>query len=108
MKYVPVLFGVAMAFVDVFVLGALRAKHEHPEKISRWVLPIAFLVYGLQSMVFYKSLDYSSLVVMNVIWDVSSDMLVSLAGFWVFREVLTRSQIAGILLGVVSIYLLSR
>lgn len=88
--------------------GALRAKHEHPGRISTWVLPIAFLVYGLQSMVFYKSLDYSTLVVMNMLWDVSSDILVSIVGFLFFREVLTKSQVAGVLLGMLSIFLLSR
>jgi drug/metabolite transporter (DMT)-like permease len=108
MKYIPVLFGLAMALVDVFVLGALRAKHEQPEKISKWVLPVAFVVYGLQSLVFYKSLDYSSLVVMNMLWDVASDILVSLVGFLFFKEVLTKSQIAGVLFGIISIFLLSR
>lgn len=108
MKYVPVLFGFTMALVDVFVLGTLRLKHEHPERISKWVLPIAFIVYGLQSIVFYKSLDFSNLIIMNLLWDISSDILVSLVGFLFFKEVLSKSQIAGVLLGIVSIYLLSR
>ena len=108
MKYVPVLFGFAMALVDVFVLGALRLKHERPERISRWILPIAFLVYGLQSIVFYKSLDYSNLIIMNLLWDVSSDILVSLVGFLFFKEVMSKSEIVGVFLGMVSIYLLSR
>lgn len=108
MKLVPVLFGLAMAFVDALVLGALRAKHEHPEKLKNWILFIAFVVYGLQSMVFYKSLDHASLVVMNMLWDVSSDILVSLLGFFVFKEVLSQSQLVGVLLGIASIYLLSR
>jgi len=108
MKYIPVLFGLTMAFIDVFVLGALRLKHEHPARLSKWVLPIAFLVYGLQSILFYKSLDYSNLVVMNMMWDVSSDILVSVVGYFFFREILSASQIAGVLLGMVSIYLLSR
>ncbi len=97
-----------MAIVDVFVLGAIRAKHEHPQNFSKWVLPIAFIVYGFQSIVFYKSLDYANLVTMNMLWDLSSDIFVSIAGFFFFREILTKSQVAGILLGMVSIYLLSR
>ncbi len=100
-------FGFVMALIDVFVLTALRMKHEQPERF-RWVLYGAFIVYGLQSLIFYKALDYTGLVVINMLWDVSSDILVSLVGFLFFKEVLSNSQVAGVLLGIVSIFLLSQ
>lgn len=100
-------FGFLMAFIDVFVLTALRLKHEHPER-TYWVHILAFLVYGFQSILFYKSLDYANLVVMNMIWDVTSDILVSLVGFFFLKEVLSNSQVLGVLLGIVSVVLLSQ
>jgi drug/metabolite transporter (DMT)-like permease len=103
-----VVFGFVMALIDVFVLTALRLKHEQPPEELRWVLYVAFLVYGLQSVFFYKALDYNGLVVMNMLWDILSDILVSIVGFVVFKEVLSDSQIAGLLLGVLSVFLLSR
>lgn len=101
-------FGFLMALIDVFVLTALRLKHEHPDQSYNWVHVLAFLIYGFQSIMFYKSLDYANLVVMNMIWDVSSDILVSLVGFFFLKEVLSNSQVLGVLLGIVSVVLLSQ
>jgi drug/metabolite transporter (DMT)-like permease len=106
MKY-AIVFGFVMALIDVFVLTALRLKHERPERYT-WLLYGAFLVYGLQSLLFYKALDYTGLVVMNILWDVTSDVLVSAIGFLFFKEALSNSQVLGLLLGVVSILLMSR
>lgn len=104
---IAVAFGFVMALIDVFVLTALRLKHKQPDQYV-WVHVLAFIVYGFQSILFYKSLDYANLVVMNMLWDVSSDILVSLVGFFFLKEVLSNSQILGVLLGIASVALLSQ
>ena len=106
MKYSkPLLFGFLLAAVDVVILSMLKMKSAG--KINtQWVFLIAFLVYGTQSLIFYKSLNYSSLTVMNLMWDVMSDIMVTMIGFFVFREVLSQKQMLGVVFAFLAILLL--
>lgn len=101
----PVLFGIAMAIIDVFVLSLLKMKHSG-QIIGTWVFLVAFLVYGSQTFIFYKSLSYSSLDNMNMLWDITSDIAVALMAVYFFKESLTQSQMFGLVLGMIAIYLL--
>ncbi len=101
----PVLFGFAMALIDVFILSLLKMKHSG-QIVGSWVFLVAFLVYGCQTIIFYKSLSYSSLVNMNMLWDISSDICVALIAIYLFKENLTTSQMFGLGLGMFAIYLL--
>ena len=94
-----------MASIDVIVLSLLKMKYLN-EITGNWVFVVAFLVYGCQSIIFYKSLQYSSLTQMNILWDVTSDLLVTIVGLYVFKEVITSTQKIGILFAIAAIFLL--
>lgn len=100
-----VLFGLSMAMVDVFVLSLLKMRYNKTITTD-WVFIIAFLIYGFQTVIFYKSLSYGNLTNMNLLWDLSSDILVTIVGIYFFKEAVTTLQRVGILLGMISIYLL--
>ena len=55
---------------------------------------------------FYYSLEHGSMTVMNITWDILSDVLVAMIGFFVFGETLTLTQCFGLLLAFVGIALL--
>ena len=79
----PILFGIAMACIDVVILSMLKMKHMGTLQ-STWIFVIAFCVYGFQSLIFYKSLDYANLTRMNLLWDICSDVLVTIIGLYLF------------------------
>jgi multidrug transporter EmrE-like cation transporter len=97
--------GLFMAAIDVFVLSAMKLKSIG--SLNGWVLPIGVLVYSLQPLIFYKSLGEETMTVMNLFWDLSSDVLVTLVGLFVFKEYLTPRRMAGVALSLVSLFLLS-
>ena len=98
-------FGLIMAIIDVFVLSAMKMKSLG--KLNGWVLPVGILVYSLQPLLFYTSLQYDTMTVMNLVWDLSSDVLVTLVGLLVFKEYLTPRRLAGVALSLISLFLLS-
>ncbi len=93
---VPLLYGVSMAAIDVVILSLLKLFNIG-----------AMLVYALQPILFLKSLSFSSLTVMNLLWDVSSDVLVTLVGLFYFKEELSTPKKLGVGLSLISIFLLS-
>jgi multidrug transporter EmrE-like cation transporter len=94
-----------MAGIDVVVLSLLKARHIG-EVTGNWVFIFAFLVYGFQSIVFYKALSFATLTTMNIVWDVTSDVLVTLMGLYFFKEALTWSQKIGVLFAMIAMVLL--
>lgn len=105
-KWHTILFGISMALIDVFVLGGLKAKHLGKLN-GMWMLPLAMGVYALQPIIFSKSLSFDSLTVMNLVWDLSSDVLVTLVGLLYFAEKLSPRRMIGVGLSLISLMLLS-
>ncbi len=95
-----------MAFIDAFILSALKAFHLGWIQ-WRGILMIAMLVYACQPLLFLQSLSHSSMTVMNLLWDVSSDVLVTVIGVFYFSEKLSPFKRLGVLLSIVSVMLLT-
>lgn len=91
----PILYGVMMALIDVVVLSSLQMYHLRWIK-SGFVLLFSYLAYGFQALLFYKSLSISNLTLMNLLWDVISDVMVTIVGLYVFKEQISTKQYIGI------------
>ena len=98
--------GLILALIDATVLPLLKLRFTH-KVTGLWPLVVAFLAYGSQTLIFFNSLRYETMTVMNVLWDVMSDIIVTLIGLFVLKEVVTMKKLAGIGFGVVALYLLS-
>lgn len=100
------LHGLALAIIDATVLPLLKLRFSH-KVTGLWPLVVAFLAYGSQTLIFYNSLRYETMTVMNVLWDVMSDVIVTFIGLFILKEVVTTKKLIGIAFGFVSLYLLS-
>jgi multidrug transporter EmrE-like cation transporter len=104
---VPViLFGLAMASLDGVILSMLKAINLGWLQSLRW-MAVPTLVYAVQPWIFLQSLKLESLTVMNLLWDVMSDVIVTLIGLFYFGETLTMSKKLGVVLSLVSVFLLT-
>ncbi len=102
---IPFRYGATMASIDAFMLSFL--KYISLEKLSpKWVL-LPMFVYMLQPVLFYFSLQYETLTVMNLLWDVISDVIVTMIGLFVFQEKIGPYKKAGVILSFFSILLMS-
>jgi drug/metabolite transporter (DMT)-like permease len=73
----------------------------------RGVILLSMLVYACQPLLFLESLKYNSLTVMNLLWDVMSDVIVTLIGLYYFQEKLSKTKKLGVLFSLISIFLLT-
>ncbi len=95
MNYTQYLYALYMASIDGLVMSSLKAYKVGMIK-SILVFPIAMLVYGFQPLVFYRGLGFESMTVLNVLWDVLSDVIVAVIGVFIFGEKLTTQQCVGL------------
>ncbi len=65
------------------------------------------LFYAIQPWIFLKGLQFSSMTVLNLSWDLLSDVLVTMAGLIYFREYMTGLRIFGITFSFLAIILFS-
>ena len=84
-SFLPIFFGTMMASLDVLMMSL--AKLSSKGKIAyNFALPLATGIYALEPYIFFKSLNYESLTAMNLIWDLTSDVLVTILGVFYFKE----------------------
>lgn len=99
-------FGGSMALIDTFILSSLKAFHLGWIE-WRGILIVSMLIYSFQPLLFLESLKYNSLTVMNLLWDVMSDVLVTTIGLFYFSEKLTKFKKLGVFFSFISIILLT-
>ena len=102
---IPLVYGTYMATVDVFMLGLLKAINLG--WVSSTLVFLPTLIYAMQPWVFLASLKFESLTVMNLLWDVISDVLVTGMGLFFFKDSITRTKMVGVALSFVTILLLT-
>lgn len=102
---VPLGFGAAMATIDAFMLSFLKYMNKHKEYAS-WIL-LPMIIYACQPVLFYFSLQYETLTVMNLLWDVISDVIVTFIGLYVFEEKIGPYKKLGVIFSFFSIILMS-
>ena len=95
-----------MAIMDSIVLSLLKALSIG---LIQWkgIILISMLIYSIQPLIFLQSLKTTNLTIMNLLWDVISDVLVTAIGIFYFSEKLSYTKKVGVALSIVSIILLS-
>jgi multidrug transporter EmrE-like cation transporter len=105
-EWMPLLFGTTMAGIDVFMLSLIKIISENKSKLIRWMI-LPTIIYSIQPWIFLESLKFESLTVMNLMWDLISDILVTLFAFFYFGERLGPYKTIGVFLSLISITLMS-
>jgi multidrug transporter EmrE-like cation transporter len=81
----PILFGLVMALIDITMMGTLKFIDQG--KLAYNVgFPIATLLYAFEPYVFLKAMAHSNMLTTNLIWNLASNILVTLAGVFFFKE----------------------
>jgi drug/metabolite transporter (DMT)-like permease len=106
LNWVPIGYGLLMASIDVFMLGLIKIISKDAFRFLKWMV-VPTLIYALQPWIFLSSLRFESLIVMNLMWDLISDVLVTATGFLYFKERIGPYKTLGVILSFVSIILMS-
>ena len=70
-------------------------------------LYLPMILYSLQVPLFYYGLHSTSMTVLNITWNLFSNILVTLMGIFLFKEKLNGLKTVAIIMGISSIMLLS-
>ena len=99
-------WGGLMALMDSTVLSLLKAYNIGWIKWNGVIL-ISMLIYSIHPIIFLESLKTNGLIIMNLLFDVLSDIIITCVGLFYFSEKLTGIKKVGVLLSVISVILLS-
>lgn len=103
MDYIPVVFASILSTVDVVAFALV--KEVVLKDMNTYFVIAAMLLYAIQPLILWKSLQYESLTIVNVLWNVISSIFVAILGIGFFREKLSYRELIGCVFGLLSVYL---
>jgi multidrug transporter EmrE-like cation transporter len=106
LNVVPIAMASLMAFIDTIVLSGLK-KYSTGDTNYGISIPLGMLLYSLQPLLFLHSLKFESMTVMNMMWDVMSDIYVTAIGLTYFKEKISRIKMIGLSFAFIAVFLLS-
>ena len=103
---VPLAMATGMASIDALVMAGMK---QYDMGVIPWrgIVPIAMLIYSFQPYIFLQALQYESMTVMNILWDIISDILVTVLGIFYFKEQISSMKQVGLAFAFISIVLFS-
>jgi multidrug transporter EmrE-like cation transporter len=76
--------------------------------LSRGIgIPLSVGLYALEPLIFLKALNYEGMVVTNLVWNLMSNIIVTLQGIFVFGESIKGLRWLGVLMSLFSLGLLA-
>ncbi len=90
--------------LDVLASTLFKKSVDHKKKNYMY---IGLLLFAINDFLFFKLLNYKNVAIATSIWDVTSLVLINLVSVIYFGEHLKIKQKLGILIGIISLVLLS-
>ena len=105
-NYPALLFGLTLASIDVVMMFIIKGYSQGWIKSIKWMI-LPTIIYALDPWIFMGSLKFESLTVMNLTWDLLSDILVTAMGLFVLKESIPTMKLIGVALAMVSLFFLT-
>jgi multidrug transporter EmrE-like cation transporter len=102
----PIFFGTLMALVDIGMMSTAKMVSKGLMPRS-WGIPLAVGIYALQPLIFIKAMSYEGMAVINLIWNLMSNIVITLEGVFIFGESIKGLRWVGILMSLFSLCLLA-
>jgi drug/metabolite transporter (DMT)-like permease len=104
-NWITIFYGLVLATIDTIALPILKGVHD--KGWARWLLAIPIGLYAIDPMIFYSALGNESLTIMNLVWDLMSDVIVTAVGLFFFKETIPFTKMLGVGLSFISLGLMS-
>jgi drug/metabolite transporter (DMT)-like permease len=106
LNLIPLAFASLMAFIDTIVLSLFKC-YSLGEIEWNGIVPFGMVLYSLHPYIFLHALKYESMTVMNLLFDVVSDLMVTSVGLIYFKESVSNMKKLGLLFAFIGIVLMS-
>ena len=97
-------FGLAFGTLDSIALPIVKGVRDGWNPLY---MIVPALLYGASPFLFLKALEKETLTIMNLVWDLTSDLVVTFIGLVVFAERLPPLKAIGVLFSFVGLFLMS-
>jgi len=98
-----IILGLSLAIIDIVSMGI--TKNVVLGILTQNWLAIAFILYGSQMLIFKHGLEGTSMTTLNLIWNLFSNIVITLLGLYYFKEKISHLEIYGILFAFIAIFL---
>lgn len=98
-------YGCVLALVDVVMMPITKLVAK--KAVPLWLMIIPTLLYAADPWIFLQSLRVETMVVMNFVWNLISNILIIFTGFVLFGEKITMLKGVGVVLSVISLMCLT-
>jgi multidrug transporter EmrE-like cation transporter len=102
----PIFFGSVMALIDIFMMSMVKMVSNKTIR-SGIGIPLSVGLYALEPLVFLKAMKYEGMVVTNLVWNLMSDIIVTLQGIFIFGESIKGLRWVAICMSIVSLALMA-
>jgi multidrug transporter EmrE-like cation transporter len=96
-------YGLALASNDVINMSIV--KNISIGILAQYWLYFAYFLYGLQMIIFYKGVQVTGMSVLNLIWNLISNIVITMIGLFYFKENITHLEKWGILFALFALFL---
>jgi hypothetical protein len=100
----PILFGVGMATLDIGMMAVSKITSKGELAYSTGLL-LSTLIYAPQPYLFLKALKFENMTGVNLIWNLTSNLLVTLTGVFYFGESIAGMRWVAICMALFSLVL---
>ena len=99
------IYGLFIAFILAVndVISFAIAKATFLKTFSIGWLSVPIIIYVIQLPLFYYGLTFSSMSILNISWNLISNILVTLIGFFYFKEKVDNIEMVGLIFAFLSI-----
>lgn len=102
----PIMFGTTMALIDIVMMSTVKMTSTG-QLTTAVGLPLSMALYALEPIVFLKAMSYEGMVVTNLVWNMMSDVIVTLQGVFIFRESIKGLRWFGIAMSIIALSILA-
>ena len=102
----PIFFGTVMALIDIFMMALVKMIHNGTFSTAIG-LSVSISLYALEPLIFLKAMKYEGMVVTNLVWNLMSNVLVTLQGILIFGETIKGIRWLGICMSLFSLGLMA-
>jgi multidrug transporter EmrE-like cation transporter len=104
-QWTTLFYGFILALIDIIMMPITKLVNKGSLPIGWMVIPT--LAYALDPWIFLKSLSGETMAIMNMVWNMVSNILITFTGLIIFGEKISTIKGVGIALSFVSILLMT-
>lgn len=98
----PIVFGTTMALIDILMMSTVKMTSTG-QLTTAVGLPLSMAIYAVEPIVFLKAMSYQGMVVTNLVWNMMSNIIVTLQGVFIFGESIKGLRWVGVGMSIVAL-----